>query len=90
MSIIQKSNQIKSNQIKSNQLERTEKDINEVHIISAGFKALNTELCQNGITLCREACGGHGYSALNRLGELRDDQDIAKTFEGYVWCYQSS
>jgi acyl-CoA oxidase len=36
------------------------------------------------IDVCREACGGHGYSAINQLaiGELREDHDVWKTFEG--------
>ncbi|KAJ6775019.1 ELECTRON TRANSPORT OXIDOREDUCTASE [Salix purpurea] len=29
-----------------------------------------------------EACGGHGYAAVNRFGILRNDHDIFQTFEG--------
>jgi len=31
---------------------------------------------------CRECCGGHGYAAVNRFGQLRNDHDIFQTFEG--------
>jgi len=62
--------------------KRTEQDRGELHILSAGFKAWSTEICNVVLNICREATGGLGYSQLNRLGELRDNQDITKTFEG--------
>ena len=54
----------------------------EVHTLSSGLKPVLTWATASALDVCREACGGHGYSAVNRLGELRDDHDIWKTFEG--------
>lgn len=49
---------------------------------SAGLKAYATGFTQEALSVCREACGGHGYAAINRLGQLRSDHDIFQTFEG--------
>eukprot|EP00197_Chlamydomonas_leiostraca_P012961 CAMPEP_0202866722 /NCGR_PEP_ID=MMETSP1391-20130828/8326_1 /ASSEMBLY_ACC=CAM_ASM_000867 /TAXON_ID=1034604 /ORGANISM="Chlamydomonas leiostraca, Strain SAG 11-49" /LENGTH=696 /DNA_ID=CAMNT_0049546701 /DNA_START=100 /DNA_END=2190 /DNA_ORIENTATION=- len=54
----------------------------EVHALSAGLKAYTTAYTQVALGTCREACGGHGYAAVNRLGALRSDHDIFLTFEG--------
>lgn len=54
----------------------------EVHALSSGLKPAITAATAAGLDVCREACGGHGYAAVNRLGELRDDHDVWKTFEG--------
>ena len=54
----------------------------QVHALSAGLKAYTTRFTANALSVCREACGGHGYAAVNRLGQLRSDHDIFQTFEG--------
>ena len=41
-----------------------------------------TEYTANSISVCRAACGGHGYAAVNRFGAWRSDHDIFQTFEG--------
>ena len=51
-------------------------------IPKVGLKPVVTWATASALDICREACGGHGYAAVNRLGELRDDHDIWKTFEG--------
>eukprot|EP00878_Enallax_costatus_P017218 GHUV01018077.1.p1 GENE.GHUV01018077.1~~GHUV01018077.1.p1 ORF type:complete len:603 (+),score=125.83 GHUV01018077.1:149-1957(+) len=56
--------------------------VEEVHALSAGLKAYVTAYTQDALSVCREACGGHGYAAINRLGQLRSDHDIFQTFEG--------
>ena len=50
--------------------------------ICAGLKAYVTSYTANALSVCREACGGHGYAAVNRFGMWRSDHDIFQTFEG--------
>lgn len=57
-------------------------DLAEVHALTAGMKAVVTWDTQKYLQTCRECCGGHGYSAYNRFGSMRDDHDIYLTFEG--------
>ncbi|KAE8718540.1 Acyl-coenzyme A oxidase 2, peroxisomal [Hibiscus syriacus] len=54
----------------------------DVHALSAGLKSYVTSYTAKSLSTCREACGGHGYAAVNRFGSLRNDHDIFQTFEG--------
>ena len=54
----------------------------ELESLAAGVKALGTWHATTTIQECREACGGHGYRALNRFAALKADTDVFTTFEG--------
>ncbi|KAJ8765449.1 hypothetical protein K2173_014571 [Erythroxylum novogranatense] len=56
--------------------------VGDVHTLSSGLKAYVTSYTAKSLSICREACGGHGYAAVNRFGSLRNDHDIFQTFEG--------
>lgn len=49
---------------------------------AAGLKAIATWHTSAAIQECREACGGAGYLAENRIVGLRADSDVFTTFEG--------
>jgi acyl-CoA oxidase len=50
--------------------------------LAAGLKAVTTWNATQTIQTCREACGGEGYIAANRISALKADTDIYTTFEG--------
>jgi acyl-CoA oxidase len=54
----------------------------ELEARAAGLKAANTWHATRAIQEAREACGGAGYIAENRLIGLRGDTDVFTTFEG--------
>jgi acyl-CoA oxidase len=54
----------------------------ELESRAAGLKAANTWHATTAIQEAREACGGAGYLAENRLIGLRADSDVFTTFEG--------
>jgi acyl-CoA oxidase len=54
----------------------------ELESRAAGLKAANTWHATRSIQEAREACGGAGYLAENRLIALKADTDVFTTFEG--------
>ena len=59
-----------------------ERDRRKLESMAAGIKALSTWHATATIQTCREACGGAGYLAENRLPQLKADTDVFTTFEG--------
>jgi acyl-CoA oxidase len=57
-------------------------DRRELESRAAGIKAVGTWHATQTIQVCREACGGAGYLAENRLPGLKADTDVFTTFEG--------
>jgi acyl-CoA oxidase len=57
-------------------------DSRPLETLAAGLKAITTWNATQTIQTCREACGGEGYLAVNRIGALKADTDIYTTFEG--------
>jgi acyl-CoA oxidase len=54
----------------------------ELESRAAGLKAAQTWHATRTIQTCREALGGAGYLAENRLPQLKADTDVFTTFEG--------
>jgi acyl-CoA oxidase len=54
----------------------------ELEARAAGLKAIATWHATSTIQTAREACGGAGYLAENRLPQLKADSDVFTTFEG--------
>jgi acyl-CoA oxidase len=67
-------------------LQRTEvpdaQESRELEGRAAGLKAAQTWHATKAIQEAREACGGAGYLAENRLTTLKGDTDVFTTFEG--------
>jgi acyl-CoA oxidase len=54
----------------------------EVETLAAALKAYATWNTVRTLQVCREACGGAGYMAVNRFASLKADTDVFTTFEG--------
>ena len=54
----------------------------DLETMAAAFKSLSTWSALDTLQEAREACGGAGFMAKNRLVELRADLDVYVTFEG--------
>ncbi|KYQ91846.1 acyl-CoA oxidase [Tieghemostelium lacteum] len=59
-----------------------EKVPSTIHAQCSGVKALYSWECIKTLQVCREACGGQGYRASNRISEFKSDVDITATYEG--------
>lgn len=57
-------------------------DMRKIETKAAGLKAMATWHTTHTIQVCREACGGKGYLAENRISSFKADTDIFTTFEG--------
>ncbi|XP_012272767.1 peroxisomal acyl-coenzyme A oxidase 3 isoform X2 [Orussus abietinus] len=54
----------------------------EIHALSCSTKPLCSWMARDAIQDCREACAGHGYLKVSRLGDIRADHDATCTYEG--------
>ncbi|XP_068109852.1 peroxisomal acyl-coenzyme A oxidase 2 [Hyperolius riggenbachi] len=54
----------------------------ELHTFAAGLKAFATEICSNGVEVCRKACGGHGFSLYCGIPTLYTKVVASCTYEG--------
>ena len=61
---------------------RSEDETREIETRAAALKAYASDWTVATLQECREACGGSGYMASNRIGALRADTDVFTTFEG--------
>lgn len=69
-------------QLAEDYVNADESQIRKIETKAAGLKAMATWHATDTIQECREACGGKGYLAENRISFLKADSDIFTTFEG--------
>ncbi|CAO1653774.1 acyl-CoA oxidase [Salinibacterium sp. NYA9b] len=60
----------------------TDADRQDLETIAAALKPLSTWAALDILQESREACGGSGFMAENRLTQMRADMDVYVTFEG--------
>lgn len=62
--------------------DASDEDRQELETLAAAIKPLTTWHALDALQECREATGGMGFMARNRLTQMRADLDIFVTFEG--------
>lgn len=62
--------------------EAGDQEAREIETLAAGLKAYASRHAIRTLQAAREACGGQGYLAANRIPQLRADTDVFATFEG--------
>src|SRR5690606_452574 len=60
----------------------SDEDREDLETLAAALKALSTWHALDTLQESREACGGAGFMAENRIVGLRHDLDVYATFEG--------
>ncbi|KAK9843434.1 hypothetical protein WJX81_002331 [Elliptochloris bilobata] len=68
--------------LKALYMRKRPQDAKAVHVMSSGLKAGATWSRVEILQACREACGGQGFLAANKIGPLKSDMDVDVTFEG--------
>lgn len=63
-------------------LEETIELLKSTHATSSGLKAFCTWATLSAIEVCRQSCGGHGYSSYTGLAPLYNDFAVHCTWEG--------
>ncbi|TKY66797.1 Acyl-coenzyme A oxidase 3 [Spatholobus suberectus] len=71
-----------ANELKMMYVKRTPESNKTIHIISSAYKATFTWNNMRTLQECREACGGQGIKAENRVGNFMGEFDVHSTFEG--------
>ena len=61
---------------------RTPQTMKDVHVVCAGLKSVTTWHKSDTLQVCRECCGGQGFSSLNKIGVMKSDSDVEQTYEG--------
>lgn len=62
--------------------DENEETRRELESRAAGLKVYTSWNTIEALQVCRESCGGQGYLAINRFGNLKGDTDVFATFEG--------
>ncbi|KAH3748665.1 hypothetical protein DPMN_183113 [Dreissena polymorpha] len=66
-------------------------EMQSLHALAAGLKALSSDLASSGVDRLRVSCGGHGYSLASGLPKIFTNITPAMTYEGentvmYLQC----